>query len=175
MTRSFQRLLVMISACSLLACGDDSAEADKSMPQEELDVADSGTLPTDRAPDDVTLFNAWLSEGVYLDWDCQAEPHAALPPSPHGDNRICQNALVTNALAGSGEFPVGATLVKEVYRDGKLDVIAVETRIAMGDPKTSWLYYEARDDEELFSGVGIDVCTGCHAGAPRDYVWSVVE
>lgn len=174
---------LVLPACFILglaACGEENPQGAASpnqtgTDQTDIDMIDPDELPEDRAPDDVALFAAWLEEGAYKRWDCQAEPHPAVAPSPHGDNRICQNQIVTDASNETADFPVGATLVKEVYRDGKLDLLAVETRIESGDPAQSWLYFEARGDEVLFAGLGIAVCADCHANAERDYVWSLVK
>ena len=131
--------------------------------------------PSDRAPASAAELGPWLDAAHYLDFDCEPAPHAAGDGSPHGDNRICQNNLVTDALQLRGDFPLGATLVKEQYTaSGALAALSVETRINDAPGASGWLYYRRQGDKVTHSGVGEPFCTGCHANAPRDFVWATV-
>ena len=68
---------------------------------------------------------------------------------------------------GSGEFPVGAASVKELYSGTNVVGYAVSLRIKTGPSGDSWYWYE-----NGFGGVGITSCTGCHskAGSGGTYI-----
>lgn len=165
--------LLAVAALCLAACGDD-----KRGPLDLGDAAsfdDGGDFAADRAPADEAKIRAWLAARVYLDWTCQPAPHAPVGNSPHGANRICQNDLVTDALGGSGNFPEGATLVKELYSGDEVTGLAVEVRANEGPGEDAWFFYEILGDNEVANGIGESPCVGCHQAAPRDFVWSTVE
>lgn len=120
------------------------------------------------------MLDEWLAARSWETWDCEAAPHPATEPSPHGMNRICQNRLVTACLDDDRRFPVGATLVKESYdASGELFALFVETRISEDEGPDGW-YFVRR---EVASGAVVDnapFCASCHATSPRDFVWSTV-
>ncbi|MGE0547125.1 MAG: hypothetical protein AB7O24_01595 [Kofleriaceae bacterium] len=117
----------------------------------------------------------WLEAGHYKAWTCQPEPHPAAPPSPHGANRICNNAILSGA-ANDGPFEVGAASVKEIYdRAGRLSLYAVYRKVEPGAGGDTWYWYEGAGDEVVANGEGEDTCTDCHDRAPRDYVFTLVN
>jgi hypothetical protein len=101
-------------------------------------------------------------------------------PSPHGSFKLAYNDVAAAALDSEGELPVGASfpkgslLVKEVYKDGQLDLIVpmkkdAGSEFAGGD----WLWGEYGTDGSVVYSVGEKgkSCTGCHGGSPnRDLV-----
>lgn len=116
----------------------------------------------------------WLEAGHYQSWSCEAEPHGPRPPSPHGMTRICSNDALA-AANGEGPYPVGAASVKEVLDDaGAIRLFAVYRKVAAGTGGDTWYWYEGSADDTIANGEGDGTCTGCHAGAPRDFVFTVV-
>lgn len=127
----------------------------------------------------------WLAKGDYKSWHCEAAPHDARSPSPHGKNRICSNDLSSSHT--TGEYPVGAANVKELYDEAGAKIIgyAIESHVTTGAKGDSWYWYErnplvgapAKDGSAglVANGLGLtagtperDVCVGCHAGAGSD-------
>lgn len=114
----------------------------------------------------------WLSAGFYRAWRCEPAPHAGRPPSPHGTTRICNNdALVA---AGSGPFPVGTATVKEIFDAGGISGYAVSRKLTAGTAGDAWYWYEGSGGNVYANAEGVGGCTGCHAGAARDFVFTVV-
>lgn len=148
-----------------IACVSCSSDGDPSYGD---DVGDR-QLPA-RGGDDMPV---WLAAGHYLDWECEPEPHEARAPSPHGTNRICNNDALHQA-DGTGAFPIGAASVKELYEGDDIRLFAVYRKVAEGEGGDTWYWYEGREGDVVANGEGESGCTGCHAGAPRDFVFTVV-
>jgi hypothetical protein len=140
-----------------------------------------------------TQFNdveAWLAQGAYKAWHCETAVHAARSPSPHGMNRICNNAKITAQPAGKGEYPVGAASVKELYDETGATVIgyAVAVHVSPGADTSNWYWYERNPSVNapaksgsaglVADGTGPNegvagtptekICTGCHGAAGSD-------
>ena len=142
-------------------------------------------LPVEQTPATASIAAAdeWLARGYHLKWQCQMTPQDKRPPSGHtGKTRTCNNAALL-ASAGSGEYPVGAAAVKELYDgDGKISGHAVSLRVAAGAGDERWFWFErtgAGDGGVPAIGLGDvnnprTICVGCHSGAPRDFVWTRV-
>jgi hypothetical protein len=129
-----------------------------------------------------TDIEAWLAEGHYLDWTCEAATHAAsIAVSPHGMQLICSNDLM--AAHTDGEYPVGASAVKELYMDdGTMYGHAVSLHFQAGAGGDSWYWYEkvfadhpAPHDANgvVADGVGSSgpaqtICVSCHSAAGSD-------
>jgi hypothetical protein len=150
------------------------------------DSADSELPPTTGYQD----LEVWLAQGYYKSWHCEASPHQARSPSPHGINRICNNAKVKAQPAGKGEYPVGAANVKELYDSAGTTIVgySVAVHVSAGNDTANWYWYErnpalglpAKDGSSglVADGVGPNegiagtatekVCTGCHAAAGSD-------
>ena len=116
----------------------------------------------------------WLEQGFYKEWNCEASVHPASPESPHGPNRICNNDALHDAIEGEGSWPVGAASVKEVFRGSTIVVYAVSRRVEEGPDSDGWYWYEGIGDSVSSNGQGVESCVGCHAGAARDFVFTVV-
>lgn len=154
--RTFRLFVWLLAACTdpgPTSFGDDLAD-----PQ----VPARGT---DDAP-------TWLAAGHYQAWHCEAAPHAGRPPSPHGKNRICSNDALSTAA--TGEFPVGAASVKEIYEGDDIFAYAIARKLTTGAGGDGWYWYEANPDKVYANGEGAGSCTGCHARAARDFVFTVV-
>ena len=163
-----------------LACAED-APFDEGMDgggpvDAAADAAGSAQLP----PSEGAALDAWLSEGHYLAWRCEAASHPARPPGAHGANRICSNELL--AMAPPGPFPAGAAAVKELYRGGNLvgHAVALKTQ-ADSEGGNGWYWYEKIGTSVVADGAGVRLCAGCHedagpdfASTARDHVFTVV-
>jgi hypothetical protein len=79
---------------------------------------------------------------------------------PHGDEvQVRLSPEAEDALAdGVDVWPVGAVIVKDVYRDGALEQIA-----AMKKTNEGWYWgeWDSRG-EPIAEGLRIDLCEGCH-------------
>jgi hypothetical protein len=113
----------------------------------------------------------WIEAGHYLDWSCEADVHPARPGSGHGPNRICSNdALITST--GDGPYPVGSASVKEVYSGETIRLWAVYRKVDAAAGGDSWYWFEGTRTNIVANGEGDSTCTGCHSGAPRDFVFT---
>jgi hypothetical protein len=149
-------------ALTLAACGDGPDTYGD-------DIADLQVPP--RGVDD---FLTWAEQGHYNAWACEPEAHAPRQPSGHGRNRICTNDALS-AATGEGPYPVGAAAVKEVLgSDGTIRLFAVYRKVEAVAGGDSWYWFEGSRDRVVANGEGDGTCTGCHAGAPRDFVFTVV-
>jgi hypothetical protein len=141
-------------------------------------VMDPQTPPTSGRVD----IEAWLSAGLYKTWKSEAAVHASRSPSPHGQNRIFSNTLLSTA--GAGEYPVGAASVKELYNDAgtQLNGYAVFLHTKAGKTGDTWYFYERVPldhpaphdtygvvaDGAGGSGPANTICVGCHQAAGSD-------
>lgn len=90
---------------------------------------------------------------------------AAGSNSPHGPFKLRFNSIAFKALTDSGRLPVnapmpeGAMVIKDVYKDGKLDLYAL-----MYKHSGSWLWAEIKPNKQVLYSVSMDpgTCTGCH-------------
>lgn len=152
---------VVIALVTGGACGDRVADD----PPDALTIEASPQLP----PQGHAALKAWLAEGHYLAWACEDAPHPARPPGAHGTNRICSNAALSTSTAGA--YPDGAASVKELVQDDRITGYAVGSKLASG----RWYWYEAYGDSVIADGTNKALCDNCHAGAPRDAVFTQVR
>lgn len=160
MTRR-RSILPLALALALAACSSPNGKPGSS----------TGSLqapPTTSASE----LDSWLSSAAYTQWHCEAAAHPARSPSPHGSNRICSNDALSGH--GTGEFPVGAAAVKEIYSSGGgVTGHAVYLHVRAGTDGGSWFWYEKIGGSVGAFGLGDsaaprDVCVGCHQGAGSD-------
>lgn len=122
---------------------------------------------------------AWLAAGHYRAWHCEPAPHTSRPPSPHGTDRICSNDVLSASTAGT--FPVGSAAVKELFASpGAPTGYAVYVKLTDGTDGASWYWYERIGARQVADGPGASgtarsICVGCHASAPRDFVFTQVR
>lgn len=154
--------LVMAASALVMGCSDPG-------PATLGDPLDDPQVPP-RGSDDITT---WIAAGHYQDWACEPAPHAPRPPSPHGSNRICSNDALA-ASTGDGPYPVGSAAVKEIYSGNEISLFAVYRKVEAGDGGSTWYWFEGTKDDVIANGVGDGTCVGCHAGAPRDFVFTPV-
>lgn len=157
----------LIVIALLAGCGTDTQVAGN--PPDGADPQGDPQLP----PQGHTPLKAWLEAGHYQAWTCEAEAHPARPPGAHGSNRICSNAALS--ASANGTYPVGAASVKELYQNGRVTGFAVGLKLAEGDAASSWYWYEAFGNNVIADGANRGICVNCHAGAPRDYVFTHVR
>lgn len=179
--KSLTLTLILTAAAS--ACGSSSDAPASASPS----AASADELPPTTGYKDV---EAWLAKGAYKSWHCEAAPHPARSPSPHGINRICNNSKIRAQAPGPGEYPVGAAAVKELYDEAGAKIVgyAVEVHVSAGKDTSNWYWYErnptlnapAKNGSAglVADGIGPNegvagmptekVCTGCHSAAGSD-------
>lgn len=116
----------------------------------------------------------WIDAGFYLDWACEPAPVDVRLGSPHRPaTRTCSNAAMLGG--GTGEYPVGAAAVKELYGAGGAIIgYAVSRKLEVGQGAAGWYWYERfAGRSPNADGVGQGSCPACHAAAVRDYVYVV--
>lgn len=152
----------VLCAVALAGCDDGPPSFGDDLTDPQLPARGTTDLPQ------------WLAAGYYQAWRCEPAPHPGRSPSPHGGARICNNdALQAAAATGIGAFPAGAASVKEVYDGGRRAGYAVSRKLTAGDGGDRWYWYERSSGNVYANGSGADNCTGCHGGAPRDYVFVI--
>lgn len=158
---------------------DGAGAADLASPPADLAGAPPSDLATPANPAQTppmgrAALEAWLARGDYKQWRCEPAPHPTRPPGAHGENRICSNDLLSGS-AGPGEFPVGSASVKELFSNGQLRGYAVGLRVSAGAGGSHWYWYERAGQTIYADGIDVPLCSGCHAGAPRDFVFTQVK
>lgn len=156
----------LLAIALLIGCGTSDEVAEKQ-PDASVNQTDPQVPPQGHL-----ALQPWLADGHYRSWACEDAPHPARPPGAHGQNRICSN---TALAAATGTYPVGAASVKELWENGTVTGFAVGLKIAEGDAASSWYWYEAFGGSVVADGVDRAICVNCHAGAPRDYVFTQVR
>ena len=179
-------LAVVLPGCS----GDD----DDDMKPETADLGaanPNGTAGDDQTPPTTNGADveAWLKKGAYKSWDCEMVDHPQLKVSPHGQNRVCSNALAAG-FTDTGERPVGTASVKELLDDSS-EVVGYAVGVKSDDKSdggANWYWYErvplgstaphdskgAVADGLGSSGTAQSICVGCHAGAGSNDAHSVM-
>ncbi len=157
------RIFLAVTALCLFACGGGSDPGTGA-------VAGATTGDAQTPPTGASALEAWLAQGAYKAWHCEPAPHAARSPSPHGMDRVCSNDLLS--AHGNGEFPIGASAVKELYDGAAVNGYAVYRKVGAGGGD-AWYWYEKIGDRLNADGTGGSgepktVCASCHASAGQD-------
>lgn len=131
-----------------------------------------GDAPT-ASPQTLAGVQALLVSAEYKAWHCESAPHAARSPSPHGINRICSNDLLSGNP--SGDYPVGAASVKEIYADDghTISGYAYARKVGASQNGDGWYWYAGTATTAEVEGLGSTsasktACVGCHRGAGSD-------
>ncbi len=147
----------------------------------------TGTAQT--PPPGGAAIEAWLADGAYKTWRCEAAIHGARSPSPHGLGRVCANDVLSAAAGSEAPWPVGAAAVEELYlratdREpaGYAVTVKSDADRAGGD---GWYWYARVGGQTKLphDGAGVvadglgagglarTVCVACHgtAGADADH------
>ncbi len=112
----------------------------------------------------------WLRAGRYR---ASYVPEPAVHPSVSGAHGLNVRTyyspiLVDDLRAGRPVFRKGAAMVKELYFNGREQVIGYsvkrKVRRRSGLAGRGWLFYETLDGSNrgAFFGRGLGLCTGCH-------------
>jgi hypothetical protein len=175
-----------VLASALSGCGSSNAGAGGASSTSSTSTGTSSGGNAQTPPMGGTAVEAWLAEGDYKQWACEAAVHAARSPSVHGFNRICSNSAISTNATGTGSWPSGAAAVKELYAsltDTTPDGYAVYLKTAAAsDNGASWYYYErvpldstAPHDANgvVADGLGasgppLTTCVACHSAAGSD-------
>jgi hypothetical protein len=166
--------------------GSNTSDAGVGVPDAGVVMPDAGQfnpqLPPLTSAADIRL---WIAQGFYKAWKCEPEKHAGRMFSPHGQNRICSNDVLS--AHGAGEYPVGAVGFKELYNAaGAINGYAIEIKTKknadVANPGAAWFWFEDLNGTNFANGEGVMGCTGCHslAGSDalhtgHDYVYTQVK
>jgi hypothetical protein len=167
------RWIAPLGCALLFACGDDDSAMDSAK-----DGRDAGTYTSaDGVPTEAKALEAWLAAGDYKTWTCEDDVHASRDPSPHGFNRICTNALLTEAALSGEPWPEGAAAVKELYESADADepmgyAVELKTQADSADG-AGWYWYERIGAKVVADGAGDrgaakSICVSCHTAAGSD-------
>lgn len=119
----------------------------------------------------------WIAAGHYLSWRCEPMPVDVRFGSPHRpQTRTCNNVVITSSGTGSGELPVDAASVKEMYGDtGQVKGFGVSRKVTTGGAD-GWYWYEKISGDVKADGMGPPAgsCSGCHSDATRDFTYVYV-
>lgn len=165
---------LVIGTLAAVGCSSTSTSTSTSTTPGDMQTPVTGTAAD---------IDAWIATGDYKAWHCEAAPHAARSPSPHGGNRICSNDLLS--AHGAGEYPVGAASVKELYDTANTKIVgyAMARKMSAGGGDT-WYWYEVNGGV-VANGLGVtgtsagSICVGCHSKAEmhagHDLVYTQVK
>ncbi len=143
-----------------------AASATATPMQTPTPTADGGGVPTD--PDALL---AWLRADRYRDWPAESAQHPSTGPHGGSVRTFVNNALFASLEAGDAQHPQGAAAVKELYFAGQAVAgWAVMVKLqGDSDRGRGWYWYEYFGPGQVFEGVGLGGCTGCHSQG-RDFV-----
>jgi hypothetical protein len=153
--------------CSFAATSCGSAGSSVAPPADGGASAGTAQVPPITSGADI---ESWLAMGFYKSWHCEAASSPGSGLSPHGAHRICSNDVLSS-FSGSGEYPVGAANVKELFDavGGHLVGHAIELHAAAGTNGNDWFWYEKLDGSApVADATGVSLCVGCHAAAGSD-------
>ena len=178
------------SVCS--GCGGSAADMKAGNGANDRDASD-GPQPRDDETvppiEDRGALTAWLARKYYLNWTCEAAPHASRS-AVHSRLRVCRNDALEHPPA-SGEYHVSAAAVAELFDASDSLIGHAALARVLPDPRAKgWYFYERftpsaaaallltlEPDGTLADGPGDaggnaqTLCAGCHAGAARDFVY----
>ncbi len=167
---SIDELVVAIGA-ALSGCDADPTATPTPTSMSTAVATATSTAVNPPAPTEPGALRDWLQAGNYLGWMRESAPHPST--GPHGGTvRTYLNDPLFESLSNElPAHPAGATAVKELYRNGTTVIgwavmVKVDGDSAGGQ---GWYWYEAFGNGAPFSGVGLAVCTGCHAQG-RDFI-----
>lgn len=176
---------IALGGTPLARCPDFDRDADGAVGIDELvaaiaaalDGCEAGATPTPSPvppgppPTEPAALLSWLQAGAYLEWEAESAPHPSA--GPHGGRvRTFLNSVIVASLdAGAPQHPAGAAAVKELYFAGEsVRGWAVMVKLQVdSDLGRGWYWFESFGSGEPLEGVGLGLCTGCHA-AGRDFV-----
>jgi hypothetical protein len=169
------RLEVIVFVAFLTACGGTTGSTGST--------AGTAQEPPTTGRADI---EAWLAQGFYKQWHCEAAVHENRSPSPHGFNRICSNDIIASNATGSDNWPVDAAAVKELYDSATattpIGYAVYRKTQADSASGSNWYWYERVPLNSMAphdtNGVVADglggagpaksICVGCHTAAGSD-------
>jgi hypothetical protein len=188
--RTALSLLVLTGAVASACSSNNSSSSNTTDAGGAVTMAGTSQVP----PTGGTNVEAWLAKGYYKQWSCEPAVHASRSPSVHNFNRICSNDAIASNASGTGDWPVGAAAVKELYQEqtdttpvgyavySKMDADAADSATADG---ADWYWYERvpltglqsgapHDSSGVVadgpgtSGPALTICVSCHGAAGSD-------
>ena len=172
--------MAVVIVFSLLGCLNESKSDQEAMGGQPI----MDTVPKEVAGDRLqtpppgqTNIEAWLQEGHYKKWACEAAAHPPRSPSGHSSNRICSNNLLSNA---KGTYPVGSASVKELFSGSEINGYAIFLKTRESSGGETWYWYERIGSSLIADGQGDSgkaksICVSCHSQAPSDQVFTQIK
>lgn len=156
-----------------LGCGPGSEEAPSGTGQGP-DLAAASipfSLPTDGSPaeGDFSEVMRWLLDGRYGGWESETDVHTS-SQGPNGVRVFLSPSLVDSLAAGSGEHPVGAIAVRELYAED-LELrhgfaLALKAGDSASDAAQNWFWLQVfgldEDSRPVIAAHGARGCVKCH-------------
>lgn len=188
----WRRFAALIGALLSGACGAANAGGESDWHAHDADGGDTlrplpdMTIP----PSSGAELDDWLADGFYQDWTCDPAPHPSQLVA-QGRVRVCSNALLLDGPT-SGDYHAGSASVKEILDDGDHVIGHAVALRGRPDPgATGWYFYaRVQPGSQVMLGAAPDArgvvadgwgdaqgnaqyaCAGCHAQAPRDFVYT---
>lgn len=159
------RLPMFVALFALTACGGG-----------ETDTSDTTETDTTTFDDAALTADLWTAIDGYDTWGRPAGWAATpvLSANHMGAYVIRYDDATLAAWSGTGEAPDGAISVKEEYSDEAgttLTGITVMQKVAGYDPDHGdWFWAKYMPDGTVGMSGKVDMCYGCHAAAPQDYL-----
>ncbi len=162
-------------ALLVLAAGCDAEVAPESVDDPPV-IAPTATPPVDpdAVPAEPAAIATWLRAFHYRRWQAQSPVHAT---GEHGGARVFFNAALAGSMvAGTGEHPIGAAGVRELYEPDLTTLRGFALMIKTGpsgQDGAGWFWVEMfgtdADARPLVAEAGARGCVGCHT-AGIDFV-----
>jgi hypothetical protein len=185
-----RRLAALIGALLSGACADANARVESDWRAHDAGDTLRPRPDMNIPPASGVALEDWLSYAFYEDWTCEPQAHAS-QLAPQGRVRVCNNDLLLDGPT-SGDYHAGSASVKELIDDGDRVIgraVAVRGRPDPG--ATGWYFYaRVQPGAVVMLGAAPDArgviadgwgdadgnaqhaCAQCHAGAPRDFVFT---
>jgi hypothetical protein len=189
--------LAVALTCGALCSACAAARDDMDSSRDTTDAGDGELRPRvdPSVPPiaDRSALTDWLAQRYYLNWTCDAAPHASRA-AVHSRMRACRNTTLEHPPA-SGDYHVGAAAVAELL-DASDTLIGHAALVrALPDPgATGWYFYERftpgtstpallaleadgtyADGPGDWGGNAQTICASCHASATRDFVYDPAQ
>lgn len=152
---------------------DMSAQADMAQ-----DMAAEMSNPSFDAPAEKGALFSWLQARSYEQLPNDGMIHPA--NSAHGRAiKVFFNKTLDDSIkANNPSHPVGSVAVKELYTEDMMTLrgwaVSIKTQADSAGGQ-GWYWYEVFSTTSgaspVAAGQGVSLCTGCHSGAARDFVY----
>lgn len=160
MSSTASKLVWLLSSGILVACGSNTGSDPDAT---DVPVGNDGTTIAATEAGIV----AFLETDEHETWVKEPAVHRSAGPHDHVRSYF-NDAYAAARRSSMLPMPVGATSVKEIYREGEETpygyAVSIKTRDGDGADTWTWLESLGLPDVAYF-GVANPTCEGCHSGA----------